>query len=179
MRHLLAMTSLLVLACGNDPPPAAPGPKPASAVKKEIAPATPEAPAIEYSFSSLGKRDPFRSPVTFEVQNSPGEANKTGCDEPLCQFDLDELSVVAVVSGDSNPLAMVEDKAGTGHMVRRNTKMGRNGGKVTQILRECVVVTSYVTGPDGKAQPNKQEMCVKIDSQSAPPTDLLQGKPYQ
>ncbi len=108
----------------------------------------------------------------------PG-AETVSCNEPLCLVDLDDLNVVAVVSGDANPLAMVEDRTGVGHIVRRNTRVGKQGGKVTQILRDCIVVTSFITGgPDGKPQANKQNMCVKTDSRSVEPLDLLKGKEF-
>jgi type IV pilus assembly protein PilP len=175
---LIVASALVISACGEDAPPPTVAPV-AVAKKKEVVVETPTAAAIEYTFNSLGKRDPFRSPVFEGPAASGGVTAGNPCSEPLCQFDLDELTVVAVVSGDSNPLAMVQDRTNVGHIVRKNTKMGKSNGKVTQILRECVVVTSFVTGPDGKSQPNRQEMCVKVDARSAPPTDLLQGKPYQ
>ena len=96
--------------------------------------------------------------------------------ELLCQYALDELHLVAVVSGDANPMAMLEDREGVGHIVRRNTKVGKAGGKVTQVLRDCIVITSFVQTSDGKAQPVKTEMCVAKDKQAAPVLDLLQGK---
>lgn len=169
-------------ACGEEPKAAAPAPVVAKK-KVEVPPPPTIVAQVDYMYSPINKRDPFRglfieSADANAVVNPEEEVIK-GCTEPLCQYDLDELSVVAVVSGDANPLAMVEDKAGTGFVVRRNTRMGKQGGKVTQVLRDCIVVTSFITGPDGKAQPNKQNMCVKTDARSKPPVDLLVGKPYQ
>lgn len=175
--------ALTLAACGDSQPTSAPVPTPAKAApKKNAEPATPAiASNVTYMYNPVGKRDPFRGlymegPGPRVLTEGPEE---TVCSEPLCRFDLNELTVVAVVSGDANPLAMVEDKAGVGHLVRRNTKIGRQGGKVTQILRDCIVVTSFVSGPDGKAQPNKDNMCVKADVRSAPVLDLLGGKNYQ
>ncbi len=132
-----------------------------------------------YSYVSMGKRDPFRSssasnePTTQTNNARDGEA----CDEPLCQVDLDDLRLVAVVSGDANPVAMVEDRIGVGHVVRRNTKVGRQAGKVTAILRDCIVVTSFVVGPDGRAQPNRQSLCVSTEGQGSDQVlDLMNGR---
>lgn len=181
---LVALASVLA-SCGEDKPPPAP-PKPAAKGDAKAAAAEAAAPTsastVTYMYNPVGKRDPFRG-IYMEgdgprPESGGGEAGPV-CTEPLCNFDLNELTVVAVVSGDANPLAMVEDKTGVGHMVRRNTKIGRQGGKVTQILRDCIVVTSFVSGPDGKAQPNKDNMCVKADSKSAPVLDLLGGKNFQ
>lgn len=175
----LALPLLAVgLGCGEPPPPPKPAAAAAPAKKKveEAAPA-PEAPAVEYGYNPIGKRDPFRSSSLDRLTTNDGaKLDEVVCAEPLCQFDLDDLKVVAVVSGDANPLAMVEDKNKVGYVVRRNTKMGRQGGKVTQVLRDCVVVTSFITGPDGKAQPNKSNMCIQPDARTAPVLDLFDGK---
>ena len=84
-----------------------------------------------------------------------------------------------MISGDANPVAMVEDRSGIGHVVRRNSKIGKQGGKVTSILRDCIVVTSFVQGPDGKAQPNRTNLCVKQEVATKPVLDLMQGKLHE
>ncbi len=183
-------TTLLTLAlgafaaCGEDPLPAA-GPAPAAAAaaaKKKADAAAPVVAAaqVDYVYSPINKRDPFR-PIAVEGPKGPSESQgeQISCTEPLCLVDIDDLNVVAVVSGDANPLAMVEDRGGVGHIVRRNTRVGKQGGKVTQILRDCIVITSFISGgPDGKPQANKQNMCVKTDSRSVEPLDLLKGKEF-
>ncbi len=173
------LLAVALAACGGDaPPPAAPT-APARKKVEAPAPAPPPVAAVEYAYAPIGKRDPFRSP-SLDLPGAGGEKPEdVVCDEPLCKMDLDELTVVAVVSGDANPLAMVEDRNGVGYIVRRNSKMGRQGGKVSQVLRDCIVVTSFITGPDGKGQPNKANLCVRQDPQSQAPLDLLQGKPFQ
>ncbi len=183
MRTFFKLTAvcgaLLLIGCGDDAPAAAPA-STAAAVKR-AAPAAydagVEAPAYLYSYNPVAKRDPFRGQNTeTDPSQAPEPTKGETCDEPLCQFDIDELTLVAVVSGDSNPVAMVEDRLGVGHLVRRNTRLGKQGGKATSILRDCVVVTSFVRGVDGRAQPNRQNMCVKKDSRQVPPLDLLTGK---
>lgn len=170
----------LVSGCGEEPA-AAPPPTAVAKKKAAEAPVAPKAvDAVDYSYNPVGKRDPFRAP-DLDVATASGTASveKVGCNEPLCLVDIDELTVVAVVSGDANPLAMVEDKGGVGHIVRRNSRIGRQGGKVTQILRDCIVVTSFISGgADGKPQANKQNMCVKTDAKSANPLDLLKNKEF-
>jgi type IV pilus assembly protein PilP len=168
-------------ACGTEPAEApAPEGVAKAVARKAVAdagvPSTVE--AYIYSYSSLGKRDPFRAPTLDTPGGKPIDGiNKEACDEPLCQMDIDELRLVAVVSGDANPVAMVEDRGGVGHVVRRNTKIGRQGGKVTAVLRDCLVVTSFVVGSDGRAQPNRQNLCVITDGQGArPDVDLLLQK---
>jgi type IV pilus assembly protein PilP len=178
---ILAAIPLFGLAgCGEEeePAPVAPVAKRKVEAPAPVAAAT----SVDYAYNPINKRDPFR-PLNIEgAAKAPGTepgSEVVSCTEPLCLVDIDDLSVVAVVSGDANPLAMVEDRGGVGHIVRRNTRVGKQGGKVTQILRDCIVVTSFISGgPDGKPQANKQNMCVKTDSRSAEPLDLLKGKEF-
>ena len=93
-------------------------------------------------------------------------------------WDLGQLTLVAVVTGEANPLAMVEDPAGRGHIIRRSTRMGKQGGKVTQILRDTVTVTEFWTGPDGKVNPNPTTLHMKPDKTVVPDHELATGKKY-
>ncbi len=178
----LSLVAVIAAACGADSSGTTPT-APVAPVKRPVVvdagvPAASE--PYLYSYVSMGKRDPFRSSTAgSDVGPVPGGGtpNIDVCDEPLCQVDLDELKLVAVVSGDANPVAMVEDRTGVGHVVRRNTKVGKQAGKVTAILRDCIVVTSFVVGPDGRAQPNRQSLCVSTEGQGTNPVlDLMNGK---
>lgn len=168
----------LVAACGGS---SAPPPTPAQAAKAAVAkppqasePAAPAAPT--YVYNPIGKRDPFRSPEA-EPAAQAALAN-TACNEPLCRFDVDQLTLVAVVSGDANPLAMVQDPQGRGYFVRRNTRVGRQGGKVTQIISDAVVITEYFTTPDGKTTANPVTLAIKSEKAPEQETDLATGKSY-
>jgi type IV pilus assembly protein PilP len=154
-----------VAAKGAPPPKAAPPPPPA---------ATPAAPM--YIYNPIGKRDPFRSPDLDLARASA--VNNSACNEPLCKFDLDQLTLVGVISGDANPVAMVQDPQGRGYILHRNTRIGRQGGKVTQILRDSVTVTEYFTSPDGKSNANQLTLAIKADRQAPPELDLSTGKTY-
>jgi hypothetical protein len=63
-------------------------------------------------------------------------------------------------------------------VVRRNTKVGKQAGKVTAILKDCIVVTSFILGPDGRSQPNRQNLCVSTEGAvtGTPVLDLMNGK---
>jgi type IV pilus assembly protein PilP len=185
MKRSLALAGCVValaLACGGEapPPPAAT----ADAPRKPNAAAAMDAgtpsivATVPYLYNPVGKRDPFRN-LLEEVRVTSGEKAEGMCADPLCQFDLDQLTLVAVVSGDANPVGMLEDPAKVGHLVRRNTRVGKQGGKVTQIQRDCVVVTEYFQTPDGKVNPNRVNLCIKTDKRSVPVLDLLQNKLFE
>lgn len=169
----LCLASLLS-ACGGSAPvksTVAAVKKPAAAHVAAPQEAGPVGPAYVYIYNPVGKRDPFRSPVQT-VQAGP----EGPCAEPLCQWDLDQLALVAVVTGDANPFAMVEDPHGRGYILRRNTKIGKQGGKVTQILRDSVTVTEFWTAPDGTQKPNYLNLQLKPERATQPELDLITGK---
>ncbi|WP_171818330.1 pilus assembly protein PilP [Pyxidicoccus fallax] len=173
--------ALAVAACEEEPPPAAPvkaapfvAPTPAAAAPAAAEGQQAAAPYV-YTYNPVGKRDPFRSPVDELGPVNPNPVS--ACNEPLCAFDLDQLKLVAVVTGDANPVAMVEDPAGRGHIVRRNTRMGRQGGKVTQILRDSVTVTEVFSG-NGEIIKNPVTLQLKPDDKQDPAYNMMTGKNY-
>ncbi|HEX5748696.1 MAG TPA: pilus assembly protein PilP [Archangium sp.] len=186
--HSMLISGALALAlagCGEEaPPPAAAASKPKAEAQKEkaAAPVTTvtAAPGYVYSYNPMGRRDPFRSPIEDMVRENPQPgAQVSACTEPLCQWDIDQLKLVAVVTGDANPMAMVEDPMGRGHIVRRNTRMGRQGGKVTQILREEVIVTETTTTADRVVyNPVKLELKQR-EGRVDPAYDLMTGKNWE
>lgn len=167
---------LLIAGCGgtSSAPPAAAS---KAAVAKAPPPPEPAAPkALTYVYNPIGKRDPFRSPDAEPATQAA--LVSASCTEPLCRFDIDQLTLVAVVSGDANPLAMVQDPAGRGYFIRRNTRVGRQGGKVTQIMSDAVVITEYFTTPDGKTTANPITLAIKSEKLPELETDLATGKSY-
>lgn len=171
--------ALTLAACGSEKAriPAKPtAAKPAVAAATETKDAVVES-SVNYSYNPVGKRDPFRSPIE-EMGRSRQDTQITTCSEPLCLWDLDQLKLVAVVTGDANPIAMVEDPLGRGHVVRRNARMGRQGGRVTQILRDSVTVTEYIP-TEGKVIPNPVSLQLKPDNKRDPMYDLSTGKNWE
>lgn len=171
---IAALTTLALLGCGEEYSPAAsttPVPR-----RKAAAPAAQEttvsAPTYSYSYSPVGKRDPFRSPAPEMGVSGPVGA----CSEPLCQWDLEQFTLVAVVTGDSNPLAMVQDPQGRGYIVRRATRIGKQGGKVAQILRDQLIINEEYIAPDGKRVVNPVSLKIKQDEGFAAQLDFLSGR---
>jgi len=81
------------------------------------------------------RRDPFRSFI--EDQKQRLAKTERG---PLEQFDLSQLTVVAVVWGTGRPRALVEDPSGRGYVVQVGTPIGKNDGTVTSIGDNAVTV---------------------------------------
>ena len=149
MKRALVLGVLILSGCGSSPPPK---PSPAKATPKptpvaELAEAPPEE---AYTYSPIGKRDPFRSPIDDLIV-----AIRSDQQCPLCKWEVDQLHLVAVVTGTGNPVAMVEDPDGVGHVVRQGTQLGKHGGKVTTIRRDELLVVETSHDSFGKAVTNK------------------------
>jgi type IV pilus assembly protein PilP len=154
-RTLLAVLALLAsagLACGDKPkaPPPAKAPAAAAAAAATAAAAAGEAkkPAEpEWSYSSVGRRDPFRS---FLAEGRGGKnIGISPCSTPLGRFELEQLKLVAVITGLEDPVAMVQAPSGVGYAVRRGACIGKNGGTVAAVRTGEIVVAEWAIRADG------------------------------
>jgi type IV pilus assembly protein PilP len=180
-RVLFASSWVLAVAlagCGSPPPPppppTLPPPKPVE-VKPETPTSADGAEPFVYAYSAVGKRDPFHNPIDDLTGTEGVPSNNPNCSQPLCKWDLDQLKLVGIVTGMSNPVAMVEDPQGVGHLVKRNAFMGKKGGRVTQIKRDEVVVTEIARGGDGRPHPSNIEIKIGNEDAAIENADLLQS----
>ncbi|MFT3842516.1 MAG: pilus assembly protein PilP [Myxococcaceae bacterium] len=181
-----ALTLTTFVACGDNAPAAAPAPAPKPKKAAIDAAASADGGTADsdtqyvYVYNPVGKRDPFRAESEGpKTDGEPVGGGSKDCSEPLCAFDIEQLALVGVVSGDANPIAMLEAPDKVGHIVRRNTRVGKQGGKVTAISSDCIVVTEYFQTPDGRVNPNKVNICVKKDDSVEKSMDLFNNKAVQ
>jgi len=143
------LVALALAACGGTPKPiarpvttspaaTAPAPKPA----EKVDPAT-----HEWSYSSVGKRDPFHSYLA-DAEVAATQIS-TRCPTPLGRFEVDQLKLVAVVTGLDDPVAMVEGPNGVGYALRRGACIGRNGGVISTVRSGEVVISEWTIRADG------------------------------
>ena len=177
-RNLIASIAVIAAAaaCGSKPtppppkppaaanvaaPPAASAPAPAAAA---AAPAVEEKKATpEWAYSSVGKRDPFRSFLAeLEMQ---GGALATRCATPLGKFELEQLKLAAVIVGLEDPVAMVQAPNGVGYTIRRGACIGKNGGTVAAVRSGEVVVTEFAVRADGTKE--KTQTVLRLPKEAA------------
>lgn len=150
-RVLLPVALAALAACGDKKPA-----RPAAAATPAVAPSVVPASAVEpkkaeqpeWSYSSVGKRDPFRS-FLLEIDRGQGFSGTTPCSTPLGRFEIEQLRLVAVVTGLEDPVAMVEAPSGVGYAVRRGACIGKNGGSVAAVRSGEVVVSEWSMRADG------------------------------
>jgi type IV pilus assembly protein PilP len=110
-------------------------------------------------YDKTGLRDPFRS---FEWERKEIEArdeNMVG--GPLEQFDVSQLSVIAVVWKTGSARALVEDPAGQSYIIAKGTRIGKNDGMVTEIDDNLVVVNETYEDYLGKITKKDIEMRIR------------------
>jgi len=113
-----------------------------------------------YSYDPTGKRDPFRSFIAEQQQARAKEERG-----PLEQFDLNQLTVVAVVWGTERPRALVEDPSGRDYVVQEGTPIGKNEGMVLRITDNSVLVRETYVDYLGAQTTKEIEMRIKSATQ--------------
>jgi Tfp pilus assembly protein PilP len=110
--------------------------------------------SIGFTYEMIGKRDPFRS---YEWERLELVNNARG---PLEQFDVSQLSVVAVIWDTGRAKAMIQDPGGQSYIVGMGTRVGKNDGSVTSIDDNLVVVKE--TYEDYLGQVTKRDIEMRI-----------------
>ena len=92
---------------------------------------------VRFTYDRDDLRDPFR---TFEMQER-GRQALLGADRgPLEQYDVNQMSLIAVVWNTGTARALVQDPAGKSYIISTGTRMGKNEGRVIGIDDNLVVV---------------------------------------
>jgi type IV pilus assembly protein PilP len=112
------------------------------APKKQASTEDDEEKAVAYSYSPLGKRDPFRSFIELKV-----ETTEVCCTQ---KFEIDQYHLVGIVWGVDRPRALVEDPERVGWVIEIGSYLGKNWGKVTGITSSEVIVTEEYQTIDGE-----------------------------
>jgi type IV pilus assembly protein PilP len=147
MKRLL-FTMLLVaglVGCNEELPPApppAPRQQEAMATRQDVS----NQPVEKYSYSPIGKRDPFRPHYVDQALEEEAETRGRTLTE-LEKFEIDQLKLTGIVTGTSRPSALIEDPNGEGHTVVVGTLIGRHGGRVSKIKRDEVIITEEFRDP--------------------------------
>ena len=100
-----------------------------------------------FSYSPIGKRDPFKSYISV-LNKDPGAPKDDK--SPTEEYELDQYQLTGLLSGTSQPRALVSDPKGVGHVIKIGTRLGRNGGRVTRISNNTVEVIEEFRAPTGE-----------------------------
>ena len=116
-----------------------------------------------YFYDAGGKPDPFRpflQTATRRAEPVPTKkqgAKKKQCGAALECMDVGQLTLVGIVmTGQKASIAVAQDSAGFGYMLRVGDRIGLHGGRVTKILPDRVIVTEKVEDIQGSLVPRKR-----------------------
>lgn len=93
-------------------------------------------------------RDPFHPYRKLFADQSVARGRKAPA--VFEKAGLDELALIAIVSGDDAPRAMFRDATGIGRAVKRGDYISRAGARVTKILSDRVIVELTETATNGE-----------------------------
>jgi Tfp pilus assembly protein PilP len=152
-------------AVGMKPGEAAP---PAAAV---AVPGTPSDPAtrasalrrkalkdVDFIDSDETNRDPFKSFFRAFVEKGPSRLRQVPA--LFEKFALEELGLIAIVSGDAQPRAMFRDPSGLGQTVKRGDYISKVGARITKILSDRVILE--MNEPTANGEPRATEKAVLV-----------------
>jgi type IV pilus assembly protein PilP len=111
----------------------------------------PEKKEEEYTYSSVGKPDPFKPFIQLVSSRGGSRAALT----PLQKFDISQLKLVAIITAPGGNIALVEDVTGKGYFLKKGTWIGKNDGKVTKILKDKVIVEEVYQDIFGQTKTNE------------------------
>ncbi len=119
-------------------------------------------------YDSKGKTDPFKPLIQDKPEESRPVVDKRPKRilTPLEKIELSQIRLVAVVIMENKQIAMVEEASGKGYEVGIGTYIGRNQGRVSEILSSSIVVKELVYDFKGRLKERVQEIKLhKIDNE--------------
>jgi Tfp pilus assembly protein PilP len=109
-------------------------------------------------------RDPFHPYLRLFADHEVSKTKKIP--SAFDKAGLDELTLIAIVSGGDTPRAMFRDASGFGQAVKRGDFLSRSGARVTKILSDRVIVE--ITETTGTGEPRVVEKAILVNPDEAP-----------
>jgi type IV pilus assembly protein PilP len=103
---------------------------------------------VKYSYNPMGKRDPFK-PFISKATVGKGKIRGERL-VPLQRYNFSQLKLIGIIWRDDKNMAMVEDPEGRGYVLRKGTLIGENNGRVTNILKDRVIIEEVYRNNSGK-----------------------------
>lgn len=101
-----------------------------------------------FTYRAAGRRDPFRSYLLDAVSRRAAEHAQRRVEETEA-YELSQYHLTGVLTGTSQPKAMVEDPTGKAFVLRIGARLGRAGGRVSRIDSTGLQVLEDSLDPQG------------------------------
>jgi len=113
-------------------------------------------------YDPRGRVDPFLSLIQEKeepINTIPDiEEKPKRMRTPLEKLELSQIRLVAVILMKNRQLAMVEEATGKGYEIKIGTYIGKNGGQVSKINQNSIIVKDQVKDYKGKRKERFQEI---------------------
>ncbi len=113
-------------------------------------------------YTRKGRLDPFAPFVQGPEPKQGGEAEKKlqrrKPRTPLERLSLGQLRLTAIMEMPDHRLAMVEEASGKGYVVKKGTYIGDEGGRITKILSDAIVIEEKYLDVFGNVDVRKKQL---------------------
>ena len=93
---------------------------------------------VSFIYDPTGKTDPFKSFIA--IQEEMEEKKKRKPRTYLETVDLSQLELSVIITSPKGNWAMVRDSKGLGHVIKKGTFIGTNGGVIYEITDKAVII---------------------------------------
>ena len=134
---------------------------PVAALKKEN---QSRPPALINIYNPKGKIDPFVPLFQEKPAETPVATKKRRKRiprTPLEMIALSQLKLTAIILRPSGNKALLEEATGRGYVVIKGTPVGKNWGKITEILKDRIIVEEEVENLLGKVTLKRNEIKIQ------------------
>ena len=132
-------------------PPEPKATEPAGSEPAETLPLEPPEEKQEVSvYRPKSDRDPFKSFVSTRMETVARTQKTPRIKTPLQRYSLDQLKVVGIIDGGRLSKALLEDDVGKGYVVSAGEAVGSEGGKITSIQKDRIIIESTYRDVLGK-----------------------------
>ena len=111
-------------------------------------------------YDAEGKVDPFKPLIQDKTEESivVNDNKPKRILTPLEKVDLSQIRLVAVILMKNKKIAMVEEGSGKGYEVGIGTYIGKNQGRISEILSSSIVVKELIKDYRGRLKEQEQEI---------------------
>ena len=110
-------------------------------------------------YDPKGKTDPFRPLIKDPRQAvKKKKIRKRTPRTPLERMDISQIRLVAIIRSNNDNIALVEEASGKGYIISKGAYVGLNGGRVTKILKDRLIVEEEAENVLGKITMQKREL---------------------
>jgi len=119
---------------------------------------------LDFIDSDEGNRDPFKSFMSLFVDKGTPKLRQVPA--VFEKFALEELALIAIVSGDAQPRAMFRDPGGLGQTIKRGDYLSKAGARVTKILSDRVILEITEMTASGEPRPLEKAILVNPEEEA-------------